>query len=162
MRCDKQVVRTDNVAFLREMVTKRAVVAIRQRLRWQDLERGPEKFDPFGKCPGLRFLRVVAKLGSNDDADADGLFADPGDVLGDRSLRMPNEVGDDIAIEQVAKRHRQSSTSSRGPKIIVHIRQNFVQRCQRSQQREQLTPADRLDDKADTLLAKNGFIPLQL
>jgi len=60
-------------------------------------------------------LSAVAQLRHDDGAGADGVLSRIRNAAGHRALRMLNQLGHDVGVQQVARRHAQNSTSSGAP-----------------------------------------------
>lgn len=89
-------------------------------------EGGQEEINTASKLVGTGSHCAKAQLGRHDNARADGVFAFCLDSIGNPATRMPNQVRNDVGVEQIATSHRSQSHVIKRWKVVVDFRKSDV------------------------------------
>src|SRR6185437_6453234 len=85
------------------------------RLEWQNSERPKHGLELRRELRRALLFSPVAQFRRNNDARADFILADRADFVGDASLRIADQIGNDVRIEAVA--HQNSTPPGSGSRI---------------------------------------------
>src|SRR5262249_31647578 len=112
---DKQIVAANRSADLFEPGADLAISRVGRCSKGEHVKRAEHRLQLSREPRGSLFCSSVTQFCRDDDAGADLRLTHPADVFGYRTLRVTDEVRNDIGIEQVT---HQSSTGSGGASAI--------------------------------------------
>src|SRR5579862_1950269 len=110
LRCNQQIVASDGAAGSLKLRPKQPVFPIGWRFEWQDFKCSQNNLQLSRKSGRVLLCGPIAQFGSNNDAGANFVVTNLANVLRNSSVRIPNEIRNNVRIEQVA--HQRSPSAS--------------------------------------------------
>lgn len=127
---DEHVVRSDKLTALGERLAQPTINLVGRFFQREYVYRIQDVIDPLRELSRTPFSNTESELGRDDDTRADAFLADDLNPSGDRALRVPQQIGQDVGIEQVSTHQDLEIDFLRRWEIFIDVREFGFNRLQ--------------------------------